>query len=189
MRALVAVYFTAHPRTARSRLDTMDHMTFRPFSLDKAVVFSLLFLVGLGVFAYTSYLSHMPSEELVDSVSGEAERPPRFMWKTGPDSSLNLDGLPQTAIFIEVTYSDGTVQKKLIDTVPSSCNVTDTSEKGSVEHSTTLQCYGAGLGYYFIVTRGEQAYLIQRKKFEEASPEYDPPAYVYETVEELPFRN
>ncbi len=43
-------------------------------------------------------------------------------------------------------------------------------------------CYYAGLGRYYKVVEDRDGYAVQRRVFEEASPDYDPPPQAYETV-------
>lgn len=109
-----------------------------------------------------------------------------FMWRYEKDDSLNPDGVPKTNIFLEVKYPDGKVQSKLVDTTPGGCNDVSERDADSVSNSTNIQCYSAGLGYRFKVTKGDNSYLVKRKKFEEALPNYNPPTYTYEVVSEFP---
>lgn len=111
---------------------------------------------------------------------------PFFTWRYEEDDSLNLDGNPQTNIFLEVKYSDGIIQSKLIDTTPGSCNDLPDSDEDTVPHSTNIQCYSAGLGYRFKITKGETSYRVERKTFEEALPDYNPSLYEYEVIAEFP---
>lgn len=163
-------------------------MTLRGFFMGRAVVFTLLLVLGIGVYAYKAYrpsdqTSEVAPPEAPESV--ESSEPPTFTWRFGESESLNLDGLPETDVFLEAKYSGGAVQSKLIDTTPGSCNALPDPDAGSIPGSDTIQCYSAGLGYRFKVTRGESSYLVQRKTFEEASPDYDPPSYEYEVVAEF----
>lgn len=119
-------------------------------------------------------------------IEGKIEKP-FFTWRYEKAESLNLDGIPETNIFLEVKYPNGEVSKKLIDTTPSSCNDLPESSPDSVPNSTNAQCYGAGLGYTFKIIKGEESYLVMRKKFEEGLPNYEPPTYQFEQVSEFPF--
>lgn len=115
--------------------------------------------------------------------------PPVFTWKFENAESLNLDGMPNTNVYLEVAYSGGGTQKKLIDTTPGGCNMLPDNEKDSVQNSSDIQCYSAGLGSRFKITKGKESYLVMRKMFEEALPNHTPPNYKYEVVSELPFFN
>lgn len=137
-------------------------------------------MVGYFVFS-ASKISEPPREE-----NTENTKPPVFIWKYEKDNMLNLDGFPQTNIFLEATYPSGAVQTKLIDTTPGSCNDLPDPDEGSVSGSTNIQCYSAGLGYRFKVTKGEESYLVERKTFEESLPDYNPPLYEYEVFAEFP---
>lgn len=108
-----------------------------------------------------------------------------FSWSYEEADSLNPDGMPETDIYLEAVYGDGARERVMIDTVPSSCNALPDADSDSLPGSTTVQCYGAGLGYRYKVTRGEDAYLVQRQEFEEATPEYEPVPQNYEVIAEL----
>lgn len=161
-------------------------MILRGFFWGRAVVFSLLLIIGFGVFFYMTQLPKTIPEEVLELPSGEDAVPPVFTWTYEEDSELNLDGLPNTNIFLEARYSDGSVVRKPIDTVPGGCNALPDPEKDSLPNTPTIQCYSAGLGYRFMVTEGTGEYRIQRKKFEEASPDYEPPTYEYEVIARFP---
>lgn len=105
------------------------------------------------------------------------ERTAEFHWSYEADDTLNPDGMPNTNVFLEATYSDGDIRREMIDTVASSCNV--------LPDSDVIQCYGAGLGYRFRVTKGIDSYLVQRQEFEEGTPDVEPTPQEYETVTEF----
>lgn len=111
---------------------------------------------------------------------------PVFVWRYAKASSLNLDGQPKTNIFIGVTYPNGTVQEKLVATTDGGCNDLPDSKEDRVPNSTVAQCYYAGLGYSFKITKGTKSYLVQRKTFEESLPGNTPSKYEYKTILELP---
>ncbi len=111
---------------------------------------------------------------------------PVFTWRYEADNSLNGDGLPQTNVYLDASYS-GKKVSKLIATVPGSCNNLPDKEKDSVLNSSVAQCYAAGYGDLFKVTKGDHSYLVMRKIFEEASPDDTPPVEEYKRVTEFPF--
>lgn len=110
---------------------------------------------------------------------------PTFTWMYEPDTTLNPDGFPRTVVSVVATYPSGASETKKIDTVDGSCNDLPDAEVGSVSGTTTVQCYYAGFGYRFKITQGPVSYLVQRKEFEEASPDYNPPVAEYEVVAEF----
>ena len=118
-------------------------------------------------------------------IEGKVEAPV-FIWKYEKDDSFNLDGNPKTNVFLEAKYSNGEIQNKLIDTTPGGCNDLPDADKDSVPNSTNIQCYYAGLGYRYKITKGEKLYLVERKTFEEASPNYKPPFNEYKVISEFP---
>ncbi len=165
-------------------------MTPRKFFVGRAIGFGILLILGLVFFVYKAYFSHsVPTD--VSSVptneNVENSLPPVFVWKFEEASTLNLDGLPETNVFLEATYSNKKVERKLIDTTAGGCNDLPDSDEDSVQSSNDMQCYSAGLGYRFKITKGDTSYLVKRKTFEEGLPNYTPPAYEYEVVAEFPF--
>ena len=161
-------------------------MTVTKFFIGRAIVVSILLVLGFGVFVYKTYFTTPPNAETpVQETVGTTE-PPVFVWKYEKANTLNLDGIPKTNVFLEATYSNGVVERTLIATTDGGCNDLPESDKDSVPTSTDAQCYAAGLGYHFKVTKGSTSYLVQKKRFEEASPDYTPPASVYEVVGEFP---
>lgn len=162
-------------------------MTLQHFFTTRAVVFIILFLV-FGLFAYTSY-APTPLNMTATStpVAVENTTPPTFVWKSEAATTTNLDGLPKTTVFVEATYADGSVVRKQIDTPDGSCNVLEDSKIERLANTSIYQCYAAGFGYYYRIAKGESSYVIQRKGFEEGSPEYTPPEYPFENVGEFSF--
>ncbi len=121
--------------------------------------------------------------------SGPCAESPVFAWSYKKATSLNPDGMPNTDVFLTVNYGNGVTQTKLIDTTPGSCNDLPDRDADSVPNSTNIQCYAAGLGYRFKITKGSLAYLVQRKEFEEGTPESKPTTQKYQVVAEIPFSN
>lgn len=110
-----------------------------------------------------------------------------FTWRY-QEGALNLDGIPGTKIFLDAMNANGKVLSKEIDEVDGSCNDILPSEEDTdiVAGSSKIQCYAAGLGQWFKITKGENSYLVLRKTFEEALPDYTSPSYQYESVAEFP---
>ena len=113
--------------------------------------------------------------------------PLSFTWIFEKAPSLNPDGINQTNVVLEVKYVDGTVVRKNIDTVDGSCNEVDKADANITASSTQIQCYAAGFGQWFKVTKGKTGYEVKRKNFEEATPEQTPTKYEYEVLTEFPF--
>lgn len=151
-------------------------MNIKKFFTGRAIVITILFLV-LGLFALNNYI--------YKEKQGEGATATEFTWKFEDASTLNLDGNPETDLFLEVTYSNGEVERKLIDTTPGSCNPLPDAEEDSVPGTENIQCYSAGLGDRYKITQTTEAYLVQKKTFEEALPNQNPSAYEYEIVAEF----
>jgi hypothetical protein len=164
-------------------------MNLRKFFVGRAIGFIIFIIVGLSFWGYKTYFSDNSNTVAPVPSTKDSTEPPTFTWKYEKADSLNLDGLPNTNISLEVKYQDDTTQTKLIDTSGGGCNDLPDRESDSALNSTVAQCYGAGLGYRFKVVKGENAYQVERIKFEEALPDYTPPAYKYEVVAEFPLTN
>jgi hypothetical protein len=160
-------------------------MTSKEFFTGRTIGFVVLIIVGLIYFGYKTYLNRNP-EPSVEIKESTSNIDPIFTWKYEPDDSLNPDGLPQTNVYLEASY-DGDVVRKLIFTAPGGCNDLPEKEKDSVPNSTVAQCYAAGYGDLFKITRGEKSFLVMHKIFEEGSPEYTPNETKYTAIAEFPF--
>ena len=155
-------------------------MTPRTLFTARTTTFGVLLIIGLSIFVYRTYF-------FTEVIPKQNDQPSTFTWRYEKATTLNLDGIPNTDIFLEMTYPNGEVRRMLIDTTPGSCNDLPDTDADSVPNSTTIQCYSAGLGYRYKVTKGEHSYIVQRKTFEEALPDNNPPAYEYEVIREFPF--
>ena len=164
-------------------------MNLRKFFIGRAIGTIILFsIIGIiaGFYALNDYIYKEKQGDGKISQLENKSKASTFIWKYEEADSLNLDGIPNTNIFLEVKYENGIIQNKLIDTTAGSCNDLPDIKEDSVPNSTIAQCYSAGLGYRFKVVKGESSYLVMRKKFEEALPDYTPPSYEYEVVSEFP---
>jgi hypothetical protein len=165
-------------------------MTVHEFFIKRAIVFAFLIVIGLGVLAYKTFFQ--TTEPIVSEPTTTIPEPtasvqlPTFTWSYEADDSLNPDGNPQTNVFLSVRYPNGITKRSLIDTTQGSCNELYEAELDSVAGSANIQCYYAGLGYVFKITKGEKAYLVQRKEFEEASPDYEPVVTGFKIILEIP---
>lgn len=155
-----------------------------------SVVVVVLGLLGLAAFVYKNAV---PTQNLLETKpqpvgqeDSTINTPPTFAWRFTEDDSKNLDGMPQTKVFLDATYPGGRVESKLIDTTPGGCNELPEAAEDSIAGSAAVQCYAAGLGYRYKITEGEASYLVWRKTFEEALPDHTPPLYEYEVVAEFP---
>ena len=161
-------------------------MTLKEFFLGRTFVFGMLLLAGLGVVFYMTHGADTEQATVTELPRREGTATPVFTWRYAEGSSLNLDGIPETDVFLEVRYPDGSLESQKVDTVPGGCNELADADDDHAPMSTVIQCYSAGLGYRYKVSKGEREYFVQRKKFEEASPEYEPPFYDYQVIARFP---
>ena len=169
------------------------NMTTREFFTGRAIVISVLLVIGLGFFVYNEYISPRPTEPVVETPIAETPTEPvgsteasSFTWKYDMAATMNPDGLPETHVSLEVLYGTDKISK-LVYTAPGSCNDLTDREKDSVSNSKVAQCYAAGAGDRFKVTKGPSSYLVMKQEFFEGSPEFNPPVQPYKTVAEFPF--
>ena len=164
-------------------------MTPRKFFVGRGIGFLILIVVGASYFIYRDYLSS-PTTEVENTQGEEAtvnKEAVAYDWRFAEADTLNLDGNPNTNIFLEITYNNGEIEEKLIDTTHGGCNeIPDTGEDTAL-NSKMIQCYAAGLGHQYKITEGSESYMVERKTFEEAIPDSEPPAYEYEVVAEFSF--
>lgn len=105
--------------------------------------------------------------------------PATFTWSY---RQFERDSIPYSRISATATYADGSTETKEIDTIEGSCNVYEERDKDVYEKSDMIICYYAGLGRYYKITEAETGYEIERRIFEEGSPEYEPPTLPYEAI-------
>jgi hypothetical protein len=108
-----------------------------------------------------------------------------FNWDFEEDSTLNLDGQPQTSVYLLATYKSNLSDRKLIDTVDGSCSKLPGKYEGDTSNAGKIQCYSAGLGQQYRIVAGEKVYSIERKLFEEALPNASSTYYDWERVSEF----
>lgn len=143
------------------------------------VIMSLI--VAYYFFAYPS----LPSAKVSDGVvttSTVSRGKPTFEWSYKP---FEKEGIPYTTISLTAKYQDGTSDTKQVDEIDGECNAYETLDADVYVGSTMIICYYAGFGRYYKVVESEGKYAMQRKEFEEGSPEYDPPVLPYETIANL----
>lgn len=104
---------------------------------------------------------------------------PAFEWRYTP--SMRGD-IPYSTIALVARYPDGFVKTKDIDTIAGGCNEYEPADTDVYEKSSMIICYYAGLGHYYKVVESDGHYLVKRKVFEEASPEYAPPPEEFKTI-------
>ncbi len=104
----------------------------------------------------------------------------RFEWSY--EAKGEKDGIPHTIVSLLARYTDGTTEKKQIDEIEGGCNEYVTPDKDVYSGSKMIICYYAGFGRYYKIVQSGVNYLVERKEFEEASPEYNPPIEDFQTI-------
>lgn len=163
-------------------------MTTKEFFTGRVIVFAIVLLLVLGFIIFRT----SPASQEMQNPDPSAQTAPQseavaFAWSYEKANSNDLDGFPNTNVVLAVTYSDGSVIRRVVDTTPGGCNeLSDERAADSVAGLETTQCYSAGGGHLYKVTKGSDAYQVQRKAFEEGQPDYTPPEYQYEVIAEFP---
>jgi hypothetical protein len=139
----------------------------------------LIAVVSLAVFAIACAPADTRPEPLG---TGSVPHGSTFAWTYAPS---DVDGIPHTAIGLDITFPDGTVRAKEIDDIEGGCNEYPEPDADAYAGSAMITCYYAGLGRYYKVVESGGKYLVQRRIFEEASPDYAPPELPFQTVVEL----
>jgi hypothetical protein len=164
-------------------------MNIKQFFVGRAfgtIILLSIVVIILGFFAFNNYIYNEKQGEQINTEIKLGTGVPYFAWRFEQANTLNLDGNPNTDIFLDLTYENGVIQNKLIDTVPGGCNELPDNQSDSMDNTKDIQCYSAGLGQRYKITQGVSSYQVQRKTFEEGLPDYTPPAYEYEVVAEFP---
>ena len=137
---------------------------------------ALILIAGVGY----QVLKKEPQIPLLETPTAkETHGTATFSWSY---RTFEEESILYTELSLMAVYEDGTSEKKIIDTVEGSCNSYEDADSDIYERSTMVICYYAGLGHYFKVVAGGNGYEVQRRIFEEASPDYDPPQEPYVTV-------
>lgn len=138
-------------------------------------------LLVLFVSIASSLLVRNPRQEpLVEERAAQAPAgEPTFSWSY---RSSERAGIPETDIILSAAYENGTTQTHVIDRIEGGCNEYEPRDSDAYERSTMIICYYAGLGRYYKIVERSDRYTVERKIFEEASPDYDPPRQEYEVV-------
>ena len=147
-----------------------------------AAILAIVLMFRAGMFGAR------PTNDMTGVVPSEMTSPATsFAWRY-EDGAEDLDGLPKTMVFLDVTYANGKVVSGKVDEVQGSCNAVDPSKDDAdiTTGSTKIQCYAAGFGEWYKIVKVDTSYEIRRKYFEEASPEMMPTDFPYETVAAVP---
>ncbi len=155
--------------------------------ISRALIVVLIIIIGFYTIRFLDQkrIAEIRENKDVEVVDSQDSNPKSFEWKFEDSDSLNLDGQPNTDVLVDVTYESGAVKAFLVDTQSGGCNALDSADEDNALGSKNAQCYGAGLGFTYKITKGEVSYLVKRKQFEEALPDYDPTTTKYEVVLEI----
>lgn len=133
-----------------------------------------------GMFTITRLIEPAPV-----GVSNSAPGKPTFIWTY---TAFEAADIPQTKVGLIATYPDGTRRTKDIDTIEGNCNAHPSPDSDVYAQSEMIICYYAGFGrYYKVVDIGSGVFAVQRREFEEASPDYNPPIADFETIAEFQY--
>lgn len=140
----------------------------------------VLLILGTSTYALVQYREDVkggPDTVLENAVVPEGE--PIFLWEY---SAYEIEGILHTRISLTASYPSGAAITKTIDDIEGGCNEYSELDEDVYRHSTMIICYYAGLGRYYKVIADGDGYVVQRKEFEEASPDYSPPQQEYQDI-------
>lgn len=161
-------------------------MNIHEFYQKKAIGFIIVvivFIIGYFVFSKISPKNQvnddLVSSEVVNEIVPTGK--PVLTWDLQYTDETEY---PETTLSLKATYENDVIITKEIDTAQGSCNVYDNPKKEVIyEKSEMIICYFAGLGHYYkIVENQEGKYDVQRRIFEEGSPDHNPPVLPFETI-------
>ncbi len=145
------------------------------------VVLALIIPVALFV------SNREPVAEVIPSPSTSTSASTTFAWRFEEAQTMNPDGMPQTNIYLTIEHSNRKIEQR-VDTVDGSCSELEGEKyEGDVSDTGNIQCYAAGLGQRYRITKNEHTYSAERKLFEEAIPNVAAPEYEWEVVKEFAF--
>jgi len=141
----------------------------------------MIFFAGIYVGEYGESKKHQTSDtDPINSIhNSQAENSSAdTSWVFEEASTNNLDGKPQTNIFLTVKKGDREIEQ-LIDTVDGDCSLGRENMNEDIE----VRCYYAGLGQWYRVNHvADDTYLVERKLHEEALPDVDVKNYEWEII-------
>ncbi len=142
------------------------------------LVIILLLLLGCLVLSQPTTIKETTLPETIQ-IGATQPKSASFEWAY---SSFEKDQMPWTDVILVAKYSDGTKETKHVETIEGNCNEYTERDTDVYEASQMIICYYAGFGRYYKVVKKETGYEVQRKEFEEASPDYSPPVQNFQTI-------
>lgn len=143
------------------------------------ITFVVLKYLNLSKQDTTTSLDEEVIENKVETKISPFEGDPHFEWSF---VSFEEHNIPKVTIHLSAEYPNGEVKSREIETTEGSCNTYDTRDTDVYIQSEMIICYYAGFGQYYKVVESQSGYLIQKKVFEEASPDYNPPQLPFEIL-------
>lgn len=136
-----------------------------------AALVAVGFLVGSSVAPEDT----APAPEAAAPARGE----PKFTWEY---RSFEREEIPRTAVTAVATYGNGDRETREAGEVDGSCDIEPGGAEAIGVRAEVILCYYAGGGSYFMIVEESGGYAVQRRDFDEGSPDYEPPVLPFETV-------
>ena len=156
---------------------------------NKILFFSLIVILLIILFLYIEKKPVRYSTPTIFSSQKQTSaeiQPPIFSWYFENSDKIDLDGLPETNIYLKAQYINNIIKNELIDTVQGSCNELLNYKEGMLSNTQVIQCYAAGYGDRYKITQGTDSYLIEHQEFQEASPDYNTTPSSYKVIYQFP---
>ncbi len=142
--------------------------------------FFIVMVIFAGVCSVFFFLSLEDKVETQDTLpqEGTSTQIPTFSWSFEEARTLNPDGSPQTHVYLLVSG-----ERNLIDTVDGNCSeIEGETYEADVSNTGKVQCYYAGLGQQYRIVKDGDAFVVERKLFEESLPDVTLPGHEWEVV-------
>ena len=147
----------------------------------------IVVVIVVALYLFNNSESRAGAEAVQTEQTEQNQGPTTFTWRFDEADTNNLDGNPQTDVYLTITHSNRTIER-LVDTVDGSCSELEgESYEGDNSTAGKVQCYAAGLGQQYRITQSKYIFFVERKLFEEALPDVTPPVYEWEVIEEFSF--
>ena len=152
-------------------------------------------VIGLGLFALGIYVgtkmippASVAITETVEVIPPVVEEVMSPIVSAELGSQLTTDetaDIPSSQVYITATRANGDIKRIMLKEVQGSCNLLE-ADPIIGRDTPEFLCYYAGFGEVFRIKETSNAYAVEAKEIEEASPDYNPPVQEFATFFEIP---
>ncbi|MBP6924691.1 MAG: hypothetical protein KBC62_01750 [Candidatus Pacebacteria bacterium] len=152
-------------------------------------------IVGLGLFLLGIYVGTKMTPPASVAITETVEVIPSVVEETmSPIVNAELGSqqiedetvdIPSSQVYLTATRANGDIKRIMLKEVQGSCNLLEADPIIGRDTEEFL-CYYAGFGEVFRIKETVNAYAVESKEIEEASPDYNPPIQEFVTFFEVP---